>query len=100
MTQAGQIPYNDKEHREIFQALAQATPPSEDNCLYAHDWMSGIGGDRYLYDFNIPGTHDSGCWSVWARSALAKQNEKRAITQSLTIVFGNPAVRPALDQLH
>ena len=33
--------------------------------LTGKNWMSGIPDDRYIYEFNIPGTHDSGTKNVW-----------------------------------
>ena len=32
--------------------------------LSGSNWMSGISGERYLYEINLPGTHDSGMNNV------------------------------------
>lgn len=33
---------------------------TEPGMLSSHNWMSGISGERYLNEINIPGSHDSG----------------------------------------
>ena len=53
--------------------------------LNGSNWMSGISGDRYLHEINIPGTHDSGIADAWTAYLYAKMGYGGAITQSLFI---------------
>lgn len=53
--------------------------------LNSTNWMSGISGDRYLNEINIPGTHDAGCANVWCYHLVGDLFEDRAVTQKLYI---------------
>ena len=41
------------------------------NRLSGSNWMSGISGDRYLNEINIPGTHDTSMNNVSSKGCLA-----------------------------
>ena len=75
----------DEENGAVEAAAASVTYEDESDLLNATNWMSGISDDRRLNEINIPGTHDSGCFSVWARTKLARDQIKKAITQDQSI---------------
>lgn len=49
------------------------------NTLSSADWMAGISGERYLYEINIPGTHDSGTNVVEGNISTGKLSTYAAI---------------------
>ena len=51
----------------VFSLLYGRTVSAETTALHLDgtNWMSGLPDDRYVYEFNIPGTHDSGTKNVW-----------------------------------
>ena len=57
----------------------------EPDWLNGSNWMSGISDDRRLNEINIPGTHDSGCASVWGYEGYQDWFESGAVTQKLTL---------------
>lgn len=74
------------EEDEIVAATAlNATYEDEAGWLDGSNWMSAISDFRRLNEINIPGTHDSGCASVWASHTYSGWFEDSAITQNLTI---------------
>ena len=65
-----------------------ATPlnfDGDETKLTGSNWMSGISGDRYLNEINIPGAHDAGMARVKTFGNLASASEKYAKTQSQNI---------------
>ncbi len=63
-------------------AFTNDVDPGADNheIVNGRNWMSGISGERYLYEINIPGTHDS-------TTAYCKNS-----TGDFVKIFGIPAV--------
>ena len=53
--------------------------------LTGANWMSGISGDKMLYEINIPGTHDASMTWVYAPSYAAHTMHQYARTQLLSI---------------
>ena len=53
--------------------------------LTGSNWMAGVPNDRYLYEINIPGTHDSGMRDAYYEGTWGGTGLSYALTQSLTI---------------
>ena len=49
--------------------------------LSSQNWMSGVSGERYLHEINIPGTHDSGMNNM----------DNKKISQGITALTGGAA---------
>ena len=60
------------------------TPPDEIS-VGATDWMSGIPGERYLNEINIPGAHDAGMKRTYTYGDVAELGHKYAKTQELNV---------------
>ena len=49
--------------------------------LSGSDWMSGLSGQLYLHEINLPGTHDSSMWNPYAYQNLPGAFKGYAKTQ-------------------